>query len=382
MDSKEMEGIVNEIKATANDLRGNLGEFKSVKAKVDELVGMATDVNALKEALAGLQTKGGRPGIAGAAPEMSEATKAFAILITKGKDALSPEERKSLQVSDDTKGGYLVPPEFMATVIKRQFDFSPIRQYATVHGTTRGEIQVPREDGDIGASWVGENDSSGDNQATYSVALETVKAFKLVARVDVSNDLLEDSAIDVEALLAARAAQKFGVSEGTAFVNGTGAKQPEGFMINANVSAVASGAAAAITVDGMLDLFGALKSAYDKNAAYFMSKKTMVGVRKLKDTAGTYYWQAPLTAGMPATFNGFPIALCTDMADIGANAYPVAFGDMREAYMIVDSKSMSVLRDDLTQSDNDLVRFRFKQRTGGMVVQAEALKKLKIAASV
>jgi HK97 family phage major capsid protein len=35
----------------------------------------------------------------------------------------------------------------------------------------------------------------------------------------------------------------------------------------------------------------------------------------------------------------------TDMPSIAQNAFPVAFGDFRRAYMIVDRVSLAVLRD-------------------------------------
>lgn len=381
-DSKEINQLAEELKAAAGELRGNIGEFKSIKSKVEELKGQMAEIIGLKEAVALIESKMKAPG-APSVPSSPDASKAaFMEFIMKGKGAMSPEAVKSLQIGDDSKGGYLVPAEFRAEVIRRVFDFSPIRTVANIIPASRGEVQIPVESGDLGASWVGENESSGDTQSTYAVGLETITAYKMVGRVDVSNDLLDSSPVNIEAMLRDRAGEKFGRTEGTAFITGTGAKQPEGIMTNADVAAVAGGDASAIKVDGMLDLYGALKTAYDANARYIMNKKTMVAIRKLKDSNGLYYWQPALTAGLPETFNGVPILKCSDMVDIGANVYPVAYGDFRAGYSIADGMQMTVLRDDLTQSDYDLVRFRFKQRVGGQVVQPEAIKKMKIATSV
>jgi len=382
MDSKEIENIVKEIKATADDMRGNLAEFKGTKAKVDELYTQLQDLVGLKEAVALLQTKGGRPGVSGGA-EPNEAKKAFLEYVCKGRDHMSPDSIKALQITDDAKGGYLVPADFIARIIEHKIDYSPIRSLAFVQPTSRGEVTIPRESGYIGASWVGEGEShTTDDDSTWSLVLEDLKAMKMVARVPVTNDLLEDSPIDVEAWIAGRAALKFGITEGTAFVAGTGSKQPEGIMTNADVAAVAGGDASLITIDGMLGIGDGIPSYYDKNSTYIMSKATRTKIRKLKDSNGVYYWQAPLTAGMPQTFNGFPIVLCPDMPAITGNAYPVAFGDFREAYMIVDSKQMTMLRDEISKADYDATVLRFKQRVGGQVVQPEAIAKLKIATSV
>ncbi|MCK9357882.1 MAG: phage major capsid protein [Dehalococcoidia bacterium] len=382
MDSKDIENIVKEIKSTADEMRGNIAEYRGVKSKVDELAGQLKELAGVKEAVALLQTKGGRPGAAGDV-QPDAAKKAFLEYLCKGKERMSPESVKALHLGDDTKGGYLVPPDFIAKVIEHKIDYSPIRQLATVQPTSRGEVQIPRESGYFGAVWVGETEAhTDDDDSTYSLVLEDLKAFKMVSRVPLSNDLAEDSPIDVENLIASRVALKFGITEGTAFVTGTGAKQPEGIMTNADVSAVAGGDASLITVDGMLSMGDGIPSYYDANSTYIMKKATRTSIRKLKDSNGVYYWQAPLTAGMPQTFNGFPIALCPDMATIGANAYPVAFGDFRAAYMIVDSKQMTMLRDEISKADYDMTVLRFKQRVGGQVVQPEAIAKLKIATSV
>lgn len=381
-DSKDINQLAEELKAAAGELRGNIGEFKSIKSKVEELKGQMAEIIGLKEAVALLESRSKAPG-APSVPSSPDASKAaFMEFVMKGKDGMAPEAIKSLQIGDDSKGGYLVPPEFRAEVIRRVFDFSPIRTVANIIPSSRGEVQIPVESGDMSASWVGENESSGDTQSTYAVGLKTITAYKMVGRVDVSNDLMDSSPVNVEGLLRDRAGEKFGRTEGTAFISGTGAKQPEGIMVNSSISAVAGGSASAITVDGMLSLYAALKTAYDANARYIMNKATMVALRKLKDSNGLYYWQPALTAGLPETFNGVPILKCSDMDNIGSDAYPVAYGDFRAGYTIVDGAQMTVLRDDLTQSDNDLVRFRFKQRVGGLVVQPEAIKKMKIATSV
>lgn len=71
-----------------------------------------------------------------------------------------------------------------------------------------------------------------------------------------------------------------------------------------------------------------------------------------------------------------------DMPDVAANAYPIAFGDWRRAYRIVDRVSVSVLRDPFTQQTSGNVRFHARRRVGGAVVLGEAFVKLKVATSV
>jgi HK97 family phage major capsid protein len=68
-----------------------------------------------------------------------------------------------------------------------------------------------------------------------------------------------------------------------------------------------------------------------------------------------------------------------DMPDVAANAFPIALGDFKRAYVIVDRIALSFQVDYTTGADNGLVIFRGRKRTGGGVRQAEAIRKLKIS---
>ena len=70
------------------------------------------------------------------------------------------------------------------------------------------------------------------------------------------------------------------------------------------------------------------------------------------------------------------------MPSIGANTYPILFGDFKQAYMIVDRTGLTIMRDELTQAASGTIRFYGFKRTGGQVIKPEAIKKLKIATSL
>jgi len=67
------------------------------------------------------------------------------------------------------------------------------------------------------------------------------------------------------------------------------------------------------------------------------------------------------------------------MPDVGANNFPIAFGDFRRAYMIVDRINLAVLRDPFTQATTGNVRYVARKRTGGQVILAEAIVKQKVS---
>ena len=62
------------------------------------------------------------------------------------------------------------------------------------------------------------------------------------------------------------------------------------------------------------------------------------------------------------------------MAAVGDNTLPVAFGDFRSGYTIIDRMGIRTLRDPYTAKPN--VKFYTTRRVGGDVVNYEAIKLL------
>jgi HK97 family phage major capsid protein len=215
---------------------------------------------------------------------------------------------------------------------------------------------------------------------------------ELYAMPAATQTLLDDAIVDIGAWLADEVSVTFAEQEGAAFVNGDGVMQPRGLMtvdtvadVNwawGKVGFVKSGAAAdfaaANPVDRFIDLVYALKAGYRQNATWLMNRKTQGTIRKFKDGQGNYLWQPSAQAGQPATFLNYGIADDDNMADVGANALPVAFGDIKRAYLVVDRAGVRVLRD--PYSAKPYVLFYTTKRVGGGVQDFQAVKFLKIAA--
>lgn len=319
-----------------------------------------------------------------------EATKlhkrAWSGFLRQGRESLPAEEVRALIVGDDTRGGYLAPTDFVAEVIKGIVQFSPVRQAARVGSTSLGEVTLPRRTGKPTAQWVGETEDRTETGGTYGQTVIPVD--EAACYVDVSNRLLEDSAVNVEAEIASDLSEEFGRLEGAAYVGGDGLKKPLGFLDSASgLSFTVSGHASAFVTptssvnpaDCLIDLMYAMAPAYRANGVWMMNGATVARVRKFKDAQGAFIWQPPISAGQPATLLGRPLIEATDMQDVGANAYPIAFGDFNRAYRIYDKNALTIMRDPFTQATQGKTRFHARRRTGGRVVLAEALRLLKIS---
>src|SRR5690606_37040755 len=110
-----------------------------------------------------------------------------------------------------------------------------------------------------------------------------------------------------------------------------------------------------------------------------MNRKTQATLRKLKDANRQYIWQPPAAAGSKAMLMGFPVVEAEDMPDIDAGKAPIAFGDFRRGYLMVDRAGVRVLRD--PYSAKPYVLFYTTRRVGGGIQNFEAIKLLKVAAS-
>ena len=278
---------------------------------------------------------------------------AFEKLLRKGKESLDEMELKVLTVSNDTTGGYLAPPEYVRELIKKVTEYSPIRAIARVRSTTNRSVQIPSRTGVFAANWTAEI-SNRPETTGLTFGLEEIAAHELYALVDISEQDVEDPVFDMQAMLTEEFSEQFAVAEGTSFVNGTAQGQPEGYI----------------------------KSDYARNGTFVFNRSTLSSIRALNTgEGGTYVFQAgfSLQTGVPNTILGQPYVEASAMANIAQNAFPVAFGDFRRAYTIVDRISLAILRDPYTQANTGSIRYIARKRVGGQVVLAEAIRKLKIS---
>ena len=335
----------------------------------------------IKEQVENLETVMRRPNSGFEAKQIDESLVAFEAYCRKGLEGLDDAEKKALTVSNDSTGGYLAPPEYVRELLKTVTEISPVRSIARVRSTGQRSIQVPKRSSQFSAAWVAESGTRSETTG-YEVGLEELPAHELYALVDISEQNLEDTVFDLEAEMQSEFAEQFAKAEGTAFVSGNAVGKPEGLLTNGDVSEVNSGNGTALLADGLITLVHSIKSEYGRNGTFMFNRGTLSAIRKLKDTAGQYVFQAgmSLQAGVPNTILGYPYVEATDMPDVGAGAYPVLFGDFRRAYMIVDRVALAVTRDPFTQATSGNVRYIARRRVGGQVIQAEAIVKQKVSA--
>lgn len=303
---------------------------------------------------------------------------------------LAPKFQAALQTGNDPDGGYKVPQTMSSRVIGRVYETSALRQLATVETIGTKELVLPRDEGEFGhGGWVGETTAPSEtNTSTFGES--KISAFEHFCEPRVTQTMLEDAAFDVEGWVARKVGDKMGRIEATAFFTGNGVNKPRGILDysawavagtheNGKIEQFNSGSAAAVTTDGLYNLVFGLKDAYTGNAKFLMKRTTVRDILKLKDGNGQYIWQmGDIKAGQPSTILSYPVVRAEDMPTVEASALAIAFGDFAQAYTIVDRLGITLLRDNLTAKP--YIKFYFRRRVGGEVVNFEAYKIQKIAA--
>lgn len=359
------------VEAKLAEIEKDLDRFEDINQK---LVKAEMDQKNVAEKLEKFETMLKRPEAGFDSKSVDQHAKTFDKYLRKGKEALDELEIKALTVSTDATAGFLAPVEYVRELLKTIEELTPFRQVARVRATTQKSIEIPSRDATFAAAWVAETGTRSETTG-YTTSLKELAAYELYALVDISEQLLEDAVFDIEGEMNAEFAEQFAKAEGAAFINGTGSGQPEGVLTNSSVATVNSGSASELTADGLIELVHSIKSDYATNGIFMFNRSTLAAIRKLKDTAGQYVFQAgmQLQAGVPNTILGYAYVEAPDMPNIAAAAKPVAFGDFGRGYMILDRVNLSIMRDPFTRATSGNIRYIARRRVGGEVIQPEAI---------
>ena len=303
-------------------------------------------------------------------------TKAFWTQV-RAKDGVSYEVRNALSEGVDSEGGYLVPDEFENTLVSGMEEEGSIRSLAHVFTTSNGVHKIPVVRTKGTANWIDEGGSYGDSDDVFGQ--EQIDAHKVGTVIKVSEELLNDSAFDLEKYFQEEFARRIGAKEEEAFIVGDGNKKPTGILSAAGGAEIGVTAASekAITADEIIDLYYSIKAPYRKNAVWILNDSTVRAVRKLKDSNGQYLWQPALHEGDHETLLGKKILTSPYMPEIAAGAKVIMFGDL-SFYWIGDRQGITFKRLNERYADLGQVGFLASKRVDGKLVLPEAIKVLQM----
>jgi HK97 family phage major capsid protein len=325
---------------------------------------------------------------------------AFFKMVIGGFASLGATERKDLEAGLDPQGGYTVPVDLINRLVQRKATPTRLAGLVMGIGTGSNAVEMPLVSGGdstyptgIRTSWVGEKPASkADHRVndTDMFGKKRIDIHQLMLSIPLTQSLIEDSSFDLEGWVAARFSEANDLETDRVILAGSGTNQPHGIITRARaaytgLTVVNTGAGAALTYDGLVELSEGLPEQYDENARWTYAKTTTgVALRKLKDDNGeplfVYgYGDKGAAGGRPRQLLGYDYAWSGFHESVAANNYPIIFGDM-SGYTLARriGFSVQVLRE--RYAEEGLIVLLGRSRFGGDVVEPWKMRVQKVSA--
>lgn len=275
-----------------------------------------------------------------------------------------------LQEKVDADGGYLVPEEYDNRLIQSLEGENIMRQLGNTL-TTSGDHKINIAATTPAAAWIDEGGQLTFGEATFKQAL--LDAHKLHVAIKVTEELLYDSAFNLENYILEQFGKALANAEEDAFLNGDGTGKPTGVFHQTNGGTNLT-EVATLKADDIINLIHALKRPYRKGAVFILNDKTIAAIRKLKDNNGAYMWQPSYQVGEPDRLLGYPV-----YTSQFAPENKIAFGDF-SYYNIGDRGTRSFKQLTELFAGNGMIGFVAKERVDGKLILKEAVQILPIKA--
>lgn len=309
---------------------------------------------------------------------------AFMDYLRNGNEMKS-ESRKVLraQSTTDAAGGHTIPAEFSGEIEKSLKAYGGMIENCRIVTTDTGaSLDWPTMDDTTNTGkLVSEGASLTASSNDLVFANKQLGAYKFSSDLLLVNyELLQDSAFNFEAeIMRPALEERVGRVINTYFTTGTGSSQPTGIMAASGGSAKGADAAAvaAISRDDIVNLIHSVDPAYRRNAKLSFNDATLKEIKKLSFGSADdrpLYQVSPIV-GEADMIEGYEFFINQDIANIGASAKSMAFGDWSK-YVIRRVGGVRVVRLNERFADTDQVAFAVLARFDGLPTNTAAVKHL------
>lgn len=276
----------------------------------------------------------------------------------EGEEKLTPEERSFVSFlrgeirvdvnTTKTNAGAVIPTTVADRIVEYVKNVSPIAEYATRYEGI-GKITIAYEDdaNALSASYVEDLESADATaQKLTSVSLE---GYKIRVPVKVSQQLLDNSQVDLIAYLVRRIGDALAAKIEREFLIGTSGKV-EG-LAGGVKQTVTAASATAVTTDELIDVQDAVPDIYQANSIWIMHPKTRTAIRKLKDGENRYLLNLDLNTKWGYSLLGKPVYASDAMPEPAAGAKTIFYGDMSGLACIIRGLRVRVLNERFADVD-------------------------------
>lgn len=268
------------------------------------------------------------------------------------REEIAPDEGKTMSGATGAAGGFLIPPEFDATLQAVIGESSIVQPRATVIRMRRRQIQLPVLDQTSATAgvphWFGglrfyyaeEGELKTNSDAKFRDV--TLTARKLIGYTTATDELVADSAVSIGDFLSGPLGFAGGVAfmRDYMFLRGVGGGQPLG-VLNAGATITVNRAATAPPIS-YADLVNMLESFLPSaRGVWVISHSALSDLLQLTGPAGnpSYLWGSAVT-GVPNTLLGLPVIFTEKLPAVGS-AGDVLLADFRY-YLIGDRQATTI----------------------------------------
>lgn len=209
-------------------------------------------------------------------------------------------------------------------------------------------------------------ETADPNAKNWKMELVPLIAYLYTFKIALSQSLVEDAA-NVVTMLMNDIAITIAMDEDEEFVIGDGVAKSEGILPGGlnehSLTEVKSGAAATLTTAGIKSLKRGLRTQYRKGGIFIGNSDTFGVIEGLTAGAGTSNWAFPDLSETGVLLSQ-KVAETEVMQDVGANKFPLLFGDPR-GYDIVERLGMTIQRFQDSGTGINKVEYHVRKRFGG-----------------
>jgi HK97 family phage major capsid protein len=307
----------------------------------------------------------------------------LATILSKGKNpsaeakqALAEIHKSSLAEGAAGTGGDLVPDEYQWDMVALARSKSYFLQLASVVPMTSDVMYLPTEATLATMHWHSEAATMSQSDPTFSHITLTAK--KATCYGIASNELLQDSRVDITSILTEQFAYGIGLDIDNQALNGTGVPT-SGLLCSGVLTTnvvILAGSMSTITPAKLSMAIYKLNESDLANARFMFCRLAMHYIRSLTDTYGQLVMQ-PLSMGIPSAIYGFPYVMSENISNTETTASPVGiFGDFKKYYIGRRIGAMALEVDPYGAFASDETRFRMISRWGFAVGRQSALCKI------
>lgn len=274
-------------------------------------------------------------------------------------------------MGEDTAGvgGYLVPDDFYAGIVEKRNELSiPRRAGATILQTSRDVLNIPIEATSQTYFAQSAHDMAAVNEDEPTIGQATATVFDFTKLVKVSEDLLEDSAANLNQFLANSFGRWMAMTENRNALIGAGTTAPQGVTVG-GTAALTFDDTNSIAATEIPELYHKLAGQYRDNAVWTMNDDTLGMLRGLSSSSVFTFGAHEIN---DESIMGKRVFTSTYMPKYSTTKYKsIVFGDW-SMYALVERKGLTIRRLNELYAGNRQVGLLAVFRHGGVVLQSEA----------